>query len=398
MATRTSSIRRPSSAPCRAPLYRCLAVCLTLGWMFFQPQRSLADAVFTTEGAYFEVVGSDDRSVAAVGRLCEHIVATCGKYLNRLPTSYPQRILVVLRPASDVAFSGDYTTRSQVGGFVQVDFRWDAALDLEMVCRGLTEAFIQRYAIYHHGLKAPQRMHSWPVSALSTQAYLSLRTAQLDTFIDELRMVEPPDIQVLLGQSYVDGMPWGTGREGYWLLRSLRAHSIQSRQIARLIERAIAGNSDVQALQSLLQAQGWGRVAIEDWWSERMLALTQVKLGRVESMAVSQAWIGKAADFTLYQGEGRQLADLRALWQLREDATVREMLMARRELIALRIGRVNPAYFNAARSLGALYETVLDGVQTHEFVHALTVFLGDFEDAKHLQRMTNAHLDRLPAN
>ncbi|MDP4880171.1 MAG: hypothetical protein NWR36_09835, partial [Opitutales bacterium] len=71
-------------------------------------------------------------------------------------------------------------------------------------------------------------------------------------------------------------------------------------------------------------------------------------------------------------------------------------IQARYELIKLRMEIVNPAYFNAARSLGALYETALDeSTASHRFMHALVNYLGDLEDAKQLEMTTMSLLEDL---
>ena len=73
-----------------------------------------------------------------------------------------------------------------------------------------------------------------------------------------------------------------------------------------------------------------------------------------------------------------------ALWEHRDDVGLRETLQARLELIRLRVVQVNPAYFNAARSLGALYETALEAEKEFEFIRALAFYLRDFEDTKRM--------------
>ncbi len=72
------------------------------------------------------------------------------------------------------------------------------------------------------------------------------------------------------------------------------------------------------------------------------------------------------------------------LWTHRADEALRAVLAARQQIIALRLERVNPAYFNAAQSLGALYETTLQTERRFEFIHAFTAYLSDWEDTKRL--------------
>ena len=71
---------------------------------------------------------------------------------------------------------------------------------------------------------------------------------------------------------------------------------------------------------------------------------------------------------------------------------MRSLIEARYEILKIRIMRVNPAYFNAARSLGALYETYLKGEKRHKYIHGLTAFLGDFEDGKALEETVQESL------
>ena len=72
---------------------------------------------------------------------------------------------------------------------------------------------------------------------------------------------------------------------------------------------------------------------------------------------------------------------------------MREFIEARYEILLLRIVSVNPAYFNAARSLGALFETYLsEESKRHRYMHGMATFLGDFEDAKDLEDLVLRNL------
>ena len=77
-------------------------LCLVLGLLprfgVAQPSESL-DFV---EGRYFEVVGTDNRSVSFVNTLGEHVVELCASYLQVGSHEFPQRIFVALRPEEHV--------------------------------------------------------------------------------------------------------------------------------------------------------------------------------------------------------------------------------------------------------------------------------------------------------
>ena len=124
---------------------------------------------------------------------------------------------------------------------------------------------------------------------------------------------------------------------------------------------------------------------LEPWWQEQFIAELSVRLEPFEGLTTSRDWLAALSDVSGIEGlEAVGDLSLRDLWSLREDAALRAALTARVEIIRLGLSRVNPAYFNSAQSLGALYETVLEGERSFEFVAALTRFLGDFGDMKRL--------------
>ena len=95
------------------------------------------------------------------------------------------------------------------------------------------------------------------------------------------------------------------------------------------------------------------------------------------------------ADFSVYSATTGKLKNFIELWDCRHDENLRSVLSARCEIIRLRLEQINPAYFNVALSLGALYETVLGAQNKHEFVRSLSIYLNDWEDTKRLHARTD---------
>jgi len=60
--------------------------------------------------------------------------------------------------------------------------------------------------------------------------------------------------------------------------------------------------------------------------------------------------------------------------------------------LLLRMARINPAYYNPARSLGVLFESILQETPSHLYLHHLTIYLSDWEDAKEMQAEIIKHL------
>lgn len=373
-----------------------LFLCLVLGLL---PCRGVGQGSKTldfVEGRYFEVVGTDNRSVSFVDTLGESVVELCASYLRVGSHEFPQRIFVALRPEEHVEFDGAYQISTGARGQVSLDFRWHGSLNLETVCRALTEAYIVRYANFNYGPGASERIRYWAMSALSSQSYLSLRPAQQGQYIQETRQAELFKVSSLLS------LEWGIGREGelsprqgYWVLYALRQCGLLRSDIGVLLDRAVAGRDVSVALKEAIQSPDADQQTstLDSCWQRLMVEYLSQDTEHYESLNGSRVWIAELANFDLYRASGGELNNLMGLWTQRDNQALRAILTARREIIALRLERVNPAYFNSAQSLGALYEIVLNSNRRFEFIRAVTTYLGDWEDTKRLHDMTDELLD-----
>lgn len=358
-------------------VFLCGILILAAGHPVFGDQRR----VVTAENPQFEIVGLHARSVSYVDELSQHVVQVAARYLDREGLQFPQRILVSLKPEDFVEFEGVYSVRYGERGFVNLDLRWDESLDLLTTCRALTDALMVRYSFYNYGQSGPEILQEWPVTAIGVQAYLSLRPAQSQRVSDWLDPSATPEIGALLQRRRAE--PVGDAN-GYGLLRAMEDYGLERRQVRGLFAQSIAGADIRPLLTELIQQQDPEVEAmdLDDWWRASLSQLLVQPEDLMETMAASRAWIEALADFS--EVDEKELS-LKQIWEERENPQVRELMEARFELIKLRIIRVNPAYFNSARSLGALYEICLVGERRHKFMHQLAVFLSDFEDAKVLE-------------
>jgi len=348
-----------------------------------------AEKLPSIQGAYFTTVGTDYRSVSFMSELSAHVVEVCSRYLGQMPNAFPQRILITLRPEELADFEKDYQIRVGPRGATTLDIRWSSGLSLEKTCFAVTEALTTQYSIYNYGPRANSRIPFWVVSALGSRCYLSLRPAQLASYVDSERASGPGELSGMLRLSLEKGKEAMPARAGYWILVALQQNGFPDPVVSGLVEKAVAGVWIGAELEARLQATRTDQgVTLQAWWESRILDLLSEERELYETMDVSLKWIRELSDFGSYLKQKGTPGNMRTLWEQRHDAELRSILEARNELIRLRLGRVNPAYFNAARSLGALYETVLSGKRADEFVDALATYLNDFEDAKRLHRKT----------
>jgi len=371
-------------------------LCLVLGLLPRFGVAQTSETLDFVEGRYFEVVGTDNRSVSFVNTLGEHVAELCATYLQVGSHEFRQRIFVALRPVEHVEFDGDYQINTGARGQVSLDFRWEATLKLETVCRALTEAYIVRYANFNYGVEASEHIRYWVMSALGSQSYLSLRPAQQGQYIQEARQAPLLKVTSLLS------LKWGLGREGelsprqgYWVLYAMRQRGLLRSDFGVLFDRAVAGMDVSVALELAIQPTDADQQAstLDRWWQRQMADYLAQETEYYESLDASRVWIAELANFDTYRASGGELENLMGLWTQRDNQTLRAILAARREIIALRMERVNPAYFNSAQSLGALYETALESNRRFEFIHAFTTHLSDWENTKRLHDMTDELLD-----
>jgi len=371
-------------------------LCLVLGLLPRFGVAQTSETLDFVEGRYFEVVGTDNRSVSFVNTLGEHVAELCATYLQVGSHEFRQRIFVALRPVEHVEFDGDYQINTGARGQVSLDFRWEATLKLETVCRALTEAYIVRYANFNYGVEASEHIRYWVMSALGSQSYLSLRPAQQGQYIQEARQAPLLKVTSLLS------LKWGLGREGelsprqgYWVLYAMRQRGLLRSDFGVLLDRAVAGVDVSVALELAIQPTDADQQAstLDRWWQRQMADYLAQETEYYESLDASRVWIAELANFDTYRASGGELENLMGLWTQRDNQTLRAILAARREIIALRMERVNPAYFNSAQSLGALYETALESNRRFEFIHAFTTHLSDWENTKRLHDMTDELLD-----
>lgn len=360
-----------------------------LAFGFISSLLSAKSNLISAGNSQFEIVGLHAQSVSYVEELSQYVVQISERYLDRRALQLPQRILVSLKPEEFAEFKVDYQIRVERRGIVNLDLRWENDLSLRTTCNALADALLVRYSIYSNGLDSSPVSPAWPATAIGTVAYLSLRPAESSLLGDWIDPAATPDLESLLARKR--GGP-ATDVNGYALLLAMKASGIQRGDIKKLIAQSIAGVNIAPALKVLSQSDD-PSVSEHDmvgWWQRYLKRLQRPDIGKVDTLEASRAWLEALSDLSGVEGDGVNLA---SLWNRREDGAMREFIEARYEILLLRIASVNPAYFNAARSLGALFETYLsEDSQRHRYMHRLATFLGDFEDAKDLEELVLKNL------
>lgn len=381
-------MRRPTAVKIAA---LCLGF-LVAGTAFSQAAPSLRSA----RNEHFEIVGLDVRSVNYVNELSLFATDISGRYLDRGGMAFPLPILVSLRPDEHANFPGDYQIRLATRGSVELDIRWEDSMTLERSCRALAEALLTQYALFNHGPEAVGMLRFWTVDALAREIYISLRPGGLVILLDRTRGREASPISALLEATA--SSPEAADRYGYWLLETMQSAGLARSEVGRLFRQAIAGIDAEGALAAAVQpAEPTAEpLPLQTWWRGQLSAILAREYEVVETMEASRLWLSALARFNtpLTLDSGEVQLNLRSIRTHRDNTEVREWVRARYEILRLRMARVNPAYYNPARSLGVLFEALLREAPPHEYLHALTLYLSDWEDAKAMEQVVEEKLQQ----
>jgi hypothetical protein len=192
--------------------------------------------------------------------------------------------------------------------------------------------------------------------------------------------------------------PTVASASGYWLLQAMKVGSLKRPLLRSLFRQAIAGGDVEEALTAAVQPSDPTSEVLpgQVWWQGQMEVLLRREYDVIEPMDASRAWLASLTrlDTPLALESGEIQLNLRSIWTHRAEPQLREMIQARYAILRLRMARTNPAYYNAARSLGVLFERILDDAPSHQYLHALTIYLSDWEDAKEMQDEIENILDK----
>ncbi len=349
-------------------------------------QAASAPTIRSAENRWFEIVALDAAAAGYTEVLSRHLVDRAMVFMDARSMDFPQRILVKLRPPEYADFEEAFRIELGDGGFVTLNVRWDERLDLATFCTALSEAFILRYTHYNYGPDAVLRVPGWTVQNLGQDVYFSLRPALLAESIQRARQQEILELSELLSMPLRSDRP---AASGFLLMDALQRAGMPRGVVREIYRTALSGGDVIPLITAFL---GIDAVDVEAWWSGTYQQLGQTQMSVFERLEDSRDWVEALASFEREEA----VINLRRLWELREDPAIRDLVAARLDLLRIRIIRVNPAYFNAARSLGVLFEIILDNGRPHEYIGALSKYLSDRDNAREIERIVRDALLPVP--
>ena len=342
------------------PVYK-YTILILLGFVLGILSCTASERVRTTRNDYFEIAALDFRSLSYVNELSTFTAEIAGRYLNRKGMAYPQPILVTLRSQAHVNFSGDFHIRIGPRNAVELDIKWYKGLTLKSCCRALSEALLTQYTLFNYGSVGLSRLRAWPVTALTYEVYVGLRPAIFSHLVNQAREQSAQELTTVLKLKYLN-MPKLDIPYGYWALKAMKAQAINRRIMRGLFLRALSGEDISDVLIAELNTGRAEPIDLDTWWKEILESLVNSDYEVVETMTDSRLWLSEMAQFpdTIEIDTEKYSLNLRSIWEYRAYPAVRVLLNARRDILGLRMKRINPAYYNTAYSLLEDFDSLLN--------------------------------------
>ncbi len=381
---------------------------LTLAGLALAAEAYADRAVHSRDSRLFSVVGEDARSVGFVRDAAVQFEIRASRYFAA--PSFRSTILLRLLPEHATISEQGSAPQVHVSdmGLITGSIVWNEATSLESVCRLIAEAYLSQLAFYESGQQGVERLPAWLVIAMQHDLLVALRPVVSSVWAQAASLQDGMPIDMLLkgDLSLFDAQEMS--HDPFWFFRAL---------LGRLPERV-----ERESFFRRLLREEW---RLEDWVplvDPFVMALRQdnpegdlVMMTELEKLTIWWSWarghqVVRHRSFYETILESQQLLQgliqleipdlelqgrggLRQLWQRREQPEIVAIVEARITLLASRMERMNPLYFNAAHSLAVLYQILLrEQSTTPDFIRALTDFLSDYEDARDLARSVGEHL------
>ena len=128
----------------------------------------------TSENDYFEIIGTDLKSVSFLNDLSAFTASVIQNELSFSFNDPPRKVLVRLREFYDVE---SYSCPISEDGSITLNFNWNESLSLEQAIEGITIAFIQSYCFSNFGNQfLDQTIYkAWSIQCLSALVEIRLR-------------------------------------------------------------------------------------------------------------------------------------------------------------------------------------------------------------------------------
>lgn len=355
-------------------------------------QNVNSSEIKTASSKDFEIGATNQKSLRVAISLTNLASDICRKYFPDFPDTFPQKITLLL-DTQNTSSARSFDIKKEGGGFVRLRIYWNESLDLETTCLAVIDALIQRYLHYRSGIIDTNPRKAWPIEALSAELYLKLRPAKIEYYRSTIESKAAPNVDKFLANQDTnkENLPFA-----YIFLKALGNEDFNRQQIAFIITRAIYGKPLKNGLLKFIPKLDFNSAKpLENWWQLAQKSFVDTNRQSLQSIEASKQWLDEIINFDTIKNEKEesvQIKNLRDLWNLRSLPAVYDLVVERHDALIEGLLYVNPVYHNNARSLGLIFEAIIEKKREYEFTKYLVNYLNDRDTANNLLQLTQKTL------
>ena len=360
--------------------------------LYFQVHIASSETkLVTSENDYFEIIGSDLKSVSFLNDLS---VFTASVIQNELSFSFndpPRKVLVRLREFDDV---DSYICPISEDGSITLNFNWNDSLSLNKAIEGLTIAFIQSYCFSNYGNQfLDQTIYkAWSIECLSALVEIRLRPKTEKLYWSGIEANA-------LSVEFFDHQFFSTNKvskkNAFLIWKVIKTSRLSKKERRAILFKSFQGLNALGTLNEVFQKElsDPNFNFIESYSLLYSSAFDSIN-EQFESLEKSREWLNAMTKLHVTKEQSEQLMTLHEVWENRKDEQIQSLLQSRLQLIALVSVRINPVYYNALQSLALVYQKILSGDKEWDSYLFLSDFLQDFDSAERIHNTINSHWNK----
>lgn len=350
--------------------------------------------IYSSENEHFEIVSYDPISLSWMQHLSKVIAADIIHLAGFDESAIERKIIVELIPSESNHSLPHYRISLDSRGYHKLRMKWSEQLTIDVAIQALCKVYLQRYRYNTLGLEQTSQSIRWLQTAIQQWLYLRRFPTERLTFDQTLQQAPNYNLEESLTVSVQSSKFQHSGWECLALLELIRQRSPSKKSFQKTLIPFLGTRPLKPMLETIFP--DLSNQALDKWWIAKREEVAITAFYLCESIEVSRSGLIELATFQTLSDPPQKLIDLNQLWHEREQPLRQSHLRARSIILQRRLKMINPAYFNAARALKAMFRSVLNQDTKIEFTHHLLEFQLLMDDTESMQDHIQQRLRSIP--
>ncbi|MBC2604024.1 hypothetical protein [Puniceicoccus vermicola] len=349
------------------------------------PQSDDKPQIFEGRAGTFEFVAADQGSLQIARKIGRQVLEVCDGLLTP-PLERIPIITVKLAPDGSGNLEGQsYMLYQDIAGDYGLAIAWNENLSASLFTQVLTEAYLRQLVYTLSDRQRAEQVPAWLIAGANLEVQVGIRPA-LEEYLKELgKESEMVSLEEMVNKTDLDQLTPSERIASYWFLQLVTRQLGKEKAIRNYFDSIVAGRSPLEVLLQLDEEIGTFPGGIEGWWVIGFQDIVHRENGIVLPITRSAKQLLILDRFELIENGVPLITTSVELWDLRKNATIKQSITNRLRDIESILPRVNPVFYNAFRSLGLVFQSLLDGNED-EFQKAAKSFSEEVDFAANLAR------------